>query len=233
MKPTFQNAKLFFTLFIGLITIVSSAQQSPSVYVKEGNIEMSAYNTDRSDDAFYVRQSVPTNTGSNPFAAESGLENKNGMPQPKIKVISEQFEVSSPVMGFTGKELRGKVYLNWNTGDDALNGIFVIQHSTNGCDFRSVGFKNRIGSQNRLELYYSWADETPSVEEGYYRILGLGDNGSYSYSEVVFIPPVLTNTTRHDDATIPPDAEVFIQKSASVETRQMSGGKLSGPRAEK
>jgi hypothetical protein len=77
-----------------------------------------------------------------------------------------------------------KNYLKWYVQNDNIGGIYVIERSVNGTDFKPVGLKNRIASTIALPLMYSWIDEHPS-DHLYYRILSIGEDGTYRYSSAV------------------------------------------------
>lgn len=115
------------------------------------------------------------------------LNEKNAV----IKYIERLTEDKiSPFAQSVVKNCSGKNYLHWEVRDDSKDGIFVIERSENGSDFKTVGFKNRIGTAvPRLSYYY----EDKAGGAVFYRILAIGEDGSYKYSDILKVENVTSS----------------------------------------
>lgn len=54
-----------------------------------------------------------------------------------------------------------------------------------GTNFEASGFKDRVGSDKNMKLFYSWIDVAPPADEAHYRIMQIGFDRTYTYSDVV------------------------------------------------
>jgi len=105
----------------------------------------------------------------------SGLVGSASLVQDKNNVMAS----FSPVFN------NGKTYVRWLVQNDEKDGVFVIERSKDGVQFEALGFKDRVGSPLCVNLFYSFIDETPSTGTNYYRVMAVGTDQSYSYSDVV------------------------------------------------
>ncbi len=96
-----------------------------------------------------------------------------------IKDAVDNFISFSPV------NVEGKVYLRWMVQNDQKDGVYIIERSNDGTNFESLGFKDRVGSDKKIKLFYSWIDVAPPAEEAHYRIMQVGVDRTYTYSDVV------------------------------------------------
>jgi hypothetical protein len=79
----------------------------------------------------------------------------------------------------------GKTFIRWLVTNDEKDGIFIIERSTDGSEFEALGFKDRVGSPLCVNLFYSFIDEAPIAGQSYYRIMSVGTDQTYTYSDVV------------------------------------------------
>jgi hypothetical protein len=79
----------------------------------------------------------------------------------------------------------GKTYIRWLVQNDEKDGLFVVERSGDGIDFEAMGFKDRIGSPLCVNLFYSFIDEEPMPGQTWYRIMAVGTDQSFYYSDVV------------------------------------------------
>jgi hypothetical protein len=96
-----------------------------------------------------------------------------------IKDAVDNFISFSPV------NVEGKVYLRWMVRNDRKDGVYIVERSNDGTNFESLGFKDRVGSDKNIKLFYSWIDVAPPAEEAHYRIMQVGVDRTYTYSDVV------------------------------------------------
>jgi hypothetical protein len=88
-------------------------------------------------------------------------------------------------ISFSPVNVEGKVYLRWMVRNDRKDGVYIIERSSDGTNFESLGFKDRVGSDKNMKLFYSWIDVAPPADEAHYRIMQVGVDRTYTYSDVV------------------------------------------------
>ena len=81
----------------------------------------------------------------------------------------------------------GKTYVRWLVSNDEKDGIFIVERSTDGIEFEALGFKDRVGSPLCVNLFYSFIDEAPIAGQSYYRVMSVGTDQTFTYSDVVRI----------------------------------------------
>ena len=89
------------------------------------------------------------------------------------------------IASFSPVHNSGKTYIRWLVKNDEKDGVFVIERSKDGIDFEALGFKDRVGSPLCVNLFYSFVDEQPVNGISYYRLMAIGTDQSFSYSDVV------------------------------------------------
>jgi hypothetical protein len=78
------------------------------------------------------------------------------------------------------------VQLNWKTQSEINSSYFVIERSTDGVNFNSIGTKQAAGNST-LELTYNHVDPNMSVPAYYYRLKLVDIDGRYSYSNIAIV----------------------------------------------
>mgnify|MGYP000865162389 FL=1 len=89
----------------------------------------------------------------------------------------------------------GKTFIRWLVTNDEKDGIFIIERSVDGTEFEALGFKDRVGSPLCVNLFYSFIDEAPAAGQNYYRIMSVGTDQTYTYSDVVRVRTDVQNDT--------------------------------------
>lgn len=84
------------------------------------------------------------------------------------------------IFNYTTVYNSGKVFVNWTAKDEQADCIYIVERSSDGRKFESVGVKEGIGTS--LELFYSWMDHTPPAGFAYYRVKKITKDGSQLYS---------------------------------------------------
>jgi len=97
----------------------------------------------------------------------------------------------------------GKTYVRWLVKNDKKDGLFVVERSEDGVDFEALGFKDRIGTQLLVNLFYSYVDEAPFPGETLYRVMQVGSDNTYKYSDVVKVKTDLTASQSGNSAAVP------------------------------
>jgi hypothetical protein len=88
-------------------------------------------------------------------------------------------------ISFSPVYMEGKTYVRWLVKNDRKDGVFIIERSADGADFEAMGFRDRVGTQLSVNLFYSYIDEEPLPGYNHYRILQVGGDNTYRYSPVV------------------------------------------------
>lgn len=73
--------------------------------------------------------------------------------------------------------------LTWETATEYANRGFHIEHSTNGKDFKQIGWVDGVGSTTTLQQY-RYTHEQPAQGVNYYRLLQENTDGTSKYSDV-------------------------------------------------
>jgi parallel beta-helix repeat protein len=104
------------------------------------------------------------------FAATTGA----GAPLP-VKLLS-----------FTGYNKNNTNLLHWTTASELNNLGFNVQRSTNGIDFKNIGFVQGNGTTNTLSRY-NFIDTKPNNAINYYRLEQMDIDRNYEYSNIITI----------------------------------------------
>lgn len=104
----------------------------------------------------------------------------------------------NPILSFSPVYNGGKTYVRWLVSNDEKDGIFIVERSTDGVEFEALGFKDRVGSPLCVNLFYSFVDEAPNPGENYYRVMTVGTDQTYTYSDIIRVNtgvPEASNST--------------------------------------
>lgn len=94
-------------------------------------------------------------------------------------------DTANTFISFSPVYMDGKTYVRWLVKNDKKDGVFVVERSADGVDFEALGFKDRVGTQLLVNLFYSFVDEEPLPGDNMYRIMQVGADNTYRYSSVV------------------------------------------------
>jgi len=103
-------------------------------------------------------------------------------------------EKQSPIISFSPVFNSGKTFVRWLVQNDEKDGIFIVERSADGVDYEALGFKDRVGSSLCVNLFYSYVDEAPTPGQSYYRIMSVGTDQTYSYSDIVRVRTDMQST---------------------------------------
>lgn len=143
----------------------------------------------------------------NPEAYVKVVDFNDGYRQVKIKPAREGYKIlqeedgvylqfiekkyEDPVAGPMDLRIRNidnKNYIMCTAQCNVKDGIFVLERSADQENFIPVAFKERIGTTANIKLLYSWIDTSATEQSKYfYRVLSLGDDGMYFYSEIISV----------------------------------------------
>lgn len=88
-------------------------------------------------------------------------------------------------ISFSPVYLDGKTYVRWLVKNDKKDGVFIVERSEDGSEFEALGFRDRVGTQLLVNLFYSYVDEDPLPGTSHYRVMQVGADNTYKYSSVV------------------------------------------------
>lgn len=95
------------------------------------------------------------------------------------------------LISFTANRTKNNIKLIWNTENEKKVKQFLVERSTNGLEFSTVG---SIAATNKEAASYAFYDNDPiaisSKQKLYYRIKMMDIDGKFSYSNVVVVGPV-------------------------------------------
>lgn len=108
----------------------------------------------------------------------------------------------NPILSFSPVYNGGKTYVRWLVSNDEKDGIFIIERSADGVDFEALGFKDRVGSPLCVNLFYSFVDETPLPGENYYRVMTVGTDQLFTYSDVIRVKTTVPEASNSGNAAL-------------------------------
>jgi hypothetical protein len=109
------------------------------------------------------------------------------------------------ILSFSPVFVEGKTYLRWLVQNDQKDGVFIVERSTNGTDFEALGFKDRVGTTKSVNLFYSWVDDSPPVGYAHYRVMQVGIDHTFNFSDVVRVKT--TASPSSGGSAIEPESE--------------------------
>ena len=124
---------------------------------------------------------------------------------PMVQAASYSQQATS-IFNYTTVYNSGKVFLNWTAKNEPTDCIYIVERSSDGRQFESVGVKEGIGTN--VELFYSWMDQTPPAGFAYYRIKKITKDGTQFYSA--------TNTIINQGSSFNPKSN-YAQETESEE----------------
>jgi hypothetical protein len=107
----------------------------------------------------------------------------------KVEAPSEasvlQKDTVNNFVSFSPLFVEGKTYVRWMVENDRKDGVFIVERSDDGETFEALGFKDRVGTPQNVKLFYSFIDEEPPVGSAHYRVMQVGVDQTFSYSNSV------------------------------------------------
>ena len=93
---------------------------------------------------------------------------------------------------FRGRSQNGQVLLEWQTASEVNNSHFELQKKQEDNTFRLVAIVNGAGNSASL-VNYSYPDKDDFNGAAYYRLKQVDFDGSYCYSDIIYINPEIIN----------------------------------------
>jgi hypothetical protein len=90
------------------------------------------------------------------------------------------------LMSFEGDQCNDGICLRWATASEENFDKFIVEYSTDGLNYDSVGFVTGAGN-SKVRLDYQFSDSSPTLGKNYYRLKSLDYDLSFEYSHVILI----------------------------------------------
>lgn len=156
------------------------------------NSNVSIYNA-----SGYVAQGTANGSGnvliaypcaSNPITSIISISTSPGIQICNTAVFTSIVLLPVKLVSFSAKLTDSKsVEINWETAFEINNDKFVIEKSTNGTNFISIGTVNAIG-EGLGQKIYSYSDNSfASGSFAFYRLKQVDTDGKETYSKVIYI----------------------------------------------
>ena len=84
---------------------------------------------------------------------------------------------------FTAEEAGGNVQLSWTTASELNNREFLVEHSSDGDRWATLGGVKGSGTTNEVQ-HYRYLHSTPAVGINYYRLNQVDFDGTFHYSDI-------------------------------------------------
>jgi hypothetical protein len=101
------------------------------------------------------------------------------------KAFNVDLILPTTLKSFTGKKVENGIQLNWQTVSESNSDKFIVEKSTDGSSFTTIGFTDAAGSSNSLRQYSFMAGRDEG--KSYYRLKMVDIDGKSKYSPVITI----------------------------------------------
>ena len=89
-------------------------------------------------------------------------------------------------ISFQAQQQRDSVLLAWRTANENNNSHYIIEHSTDGRDFKTIG-RTDAKQNDAAEYSYGFTDKTPMTGLNFYRLKQTDLNGVHTYSVTISV----------------------------------------------
>ncbi|QMU29747.1 isopeptide-forming domain-containing fimbrial protein [Adhaeribacter radiodurans] len=117
------------------------------------------------------------------------------------------------LLRFEAKNQNNQVYLTWATASEKNNDYFVVERSSDGKTFTSIGQVKGAGTTNQLKEY-SFFDQSPLFGTAYYRLKQVDFNAVSKLSKIIAVDVKLSPVTATKLYPNPAQDKVNLQFSA-------------------
>lgn len=91
------------------------------------------------------------------------------------------------LLSFTGFNAGDRNQLDWITASEKNTSKFVVEKSTDGQHWFSIGEKTAAGNSS-IQLHYDLNDYNPAMGNNYYRLKMIDKDSTFEYSNIINIP---------------------------------------------
>ncbi|MFQ5334715.1 MAG: hypothetical protein ACE5DN_01440 [Flavobacteriales bacterium] len=122
-------------------------------------------------------------------------KNKDGKPgaftiaKAQAGPVATAYNKIDNLVSFNMVRKSGNTYLNWRTQGEQLDCVYLVERSTDGIHYRSVGVKKGFGTEANLVFLYSWVDRNiyTADDAAYYRVKKVDVQGVAAYTNALRI----------------------------------------------
>jgi hypothetical protein len=128
-----------------------------------------------------------TNSGECAYDGNPYCEPTGGFTGP-LGYDKDGFDTALPIklISFSGDQCQDFVCLKWATASEENFDKFIVEHSTDGVNFDSIGFI--AGTDNsKTRLDYRFTHDFPILGKNYYRLRSVDWDLTFEYSSVVLV----------------------------------------------
>jgi hypothetical protein len=129
-----------------------------------------------------------TNSGNCAYVANTPYCEPDGGFTGPLGYDKDGFDIALPIklLSFEGYNCKDAVCLEWSTASEENFDKFLIEHSTDGQNFDSIGYV--VGANNsKTRLDYKFTDALPILGKNYYRLKSVDLDRTFEYSNVILI----------------------------------------------
>jgi hypothetical protein len=116
---------------------------------------------------------------------------------------------------FTVKTDGCKAKLQWKTSFEQNNSHFLVEHSTDGIRFSTIGQVSATGNSTTIQTY-NYTDNAPAAGANYYRVTQVDFDGRHSSTPIVLIQIKCNASPVVKIYPNPASNRLYIQSSKTV-----------------
>ncbi|MEJ8841258.1 T9SS type A sorting domain-containing protein [Lacibacter sp. H375] len=175
------------TISVGqTVTYTVSNTQSGVLYVVEDAGSGTSYATSEFGNGGAETITTQTFTSPGTYDIEIVADKLSGSGCISVATASITVSGTLPVqlLSFNGRLLNGQSQLNWKTATEINASHYLIERSSDGINFLSIGSVAATGN-SVAETTYQFVDVSPLASFNYYRLKMVDEDGKSSYSAVI------------------------------------------------
>lgn len=104
------------------------------------------------------------------------------------KTVMHTFTMLSPLplklLDFKATKKVSAVQLEWQTAEEQNSDSFIIEHSGDGKEYKSIGMVDAKGNGSTAPNKYTFNDNEPNLGNNYYRLKMTDKDGTFIYSDI-------------------------------------------------
>ena len=133
-------------------------------------------------------------SGATDLHLELANLNQSSMPYGyTMCIITMNNSLPVELLHFTAEKTGNAVQLDWTTASEKDHAAFVVEHSTDGRLFETLGTVAGNGNSRSLQ-YYGYTFNTPAPGINYFRLRMMDTDGNATYSPVISVRSAADNS---------------------------------------
>lgn len=108
--------------------------------------------------------------------------------------IGETITLPVTLIDFTSEIIGNSVSLNWSTASETNNMGFEVLHSTNGIDWKKIGWVEGTGNSTNV-VHYSFQHDSIVSDINYYKLKQIDFDGQFEYTQTTYTKAGETDMT--------------------------------------